>query len=79
MTDALPIKLLKEPLIDAVFELRFMSSISASNVLPGYLFSKLDGKKTIERLPAADFPRPMRDMDLIYSLRRWLGFTGMIL
>lgn len=63
MTDKLPTKLGKEPLIDALFELRFTSSISVSNVLPGFLFSKLQGCENIERLASADLPKSMRDSD----------------
>jgi uncharacterized protein (TIGR04255 family) len=50
-----------EPLIDAVFELRFTSSALASSVLPGFLFSKLKGKKTINRLQTSEIPKPVRD------------------
>jgi len=61
MPQKLPTKLEKEPLIDAVFELRFSSDVAASNVLPGFLFSKLKGNKNIKRLPAAELPKPVRD------------------
>ena len=63
MTEQLPTKLKKEPLIDAIFELRFSSSDSASNILPGFLFGALDGEKKIERLPAAEMPKQLRDSD----------------
>jgi uncharacterized protein (TIGR04255 family) len=59
----LPRKLGKEPLLEAVFEMRFKSGTPASNVLPGLLFANLDGEKTIERLPAAQIPQQMRDAD----------------
>jgi uncharacterized protein (TIGR04255 family) len=61
--EKLPLKLNKEPLIDAVFEVRFSSTFPASNILPGVLFSKLEGTKTIEPLPAAQLPKSMRDTD----------------
>lgn len=63
MANMLPIKLAKEPLFDAIFELRFTSEMPASSILPGYLFSKLKGEKKIERLPAADLPKQLRDAD----------------
>jgi len=63
MTDRLPTKLGKEPLIDALFEVRFSTPIPASNVLPGFLFSKLPNCGDIERLSAAELPKPMRDAD----------------
>ena len=56
----LPAKLNKEPLIDAVFECRFLSQISAASVLPGFLFSKLDGEKTIVDLPIRQIPESVR-------------------
>lgn len=63
----LPKKLKKEPLIDAVFEVRFTSAFPAAGVLPGLLFGKLDGEKEIEQLPLSQLPQVMRDADL--SLR----------
>ncbi len=59
----LPTKLGQEPLIDAVFEIRFDAVIPASSVFPGILFAGLDGNKTVERLPAADIPQAMKGLD----------------
>lgn len=60
----LPAKLNKEPLVDAVFEVRFSSSVPVSSVLPGFLFAHItDAEKKIERLPAADIPIQMREFD----------------
>src|SRR6266849_8050173 len=59
----LPKKLGREPLIEAIFEMRFKTPSPASNFLPGYLFTKLVGQKTIERLPAAELPEQMRSVD----------------
>jgi len=59
----LPKKLKKEPLIDAVFEVRFTSAFPAGSVLPGLLFGKLDGDKKIEQLPLSQIPQIMRDAD----------------
>lgn len=63
MTNRLPLKLQKEPLIDALFEIRFSSDSPASAILPGYLFSKLDGAKSIESLPAMGLPKDVREAD----------------
>lgn len=63
MTTALPKKLKQEPLLDAIFELRFKSAAPASVVLPGFLFDKLHGDKTIESLPVAQIPKNLRDND----------------
>lgn len=83
MVDRLPIKLTKEPLVDAIFELRFSSTTSASNILPGFLFSKLDGDKIISSLPAGNLPRQVRDVEpsLQYAplvQLNWNGFTLLI-
>lgn len=59
----LPKKLKKEPLIDAVFEIRFKSDFPAGGILPGLLFGKLDGNKTIEQLPISQIPHQVRDAD----------------
>lgn len=59
----LPTKLKKEPLIDAVFEVRFAAIVSASSVLPGILFRELDGDKSIESLPIAQVPVQIREND----------------
>lgn len=59
----LPKKLKKEPLIDAVFEVRFTSAFPAGSVLPGLLFGKLVGDKKIEQLPLSQLPQVMRDAD----------------
>jgi uncharacterized protein (TIGR04255 family) len=58
----LPNKLAKQPVIEAIFEMRFKSQAAAS-ILPGFLFTKLSGEKSIERLPAAEFPQQMRNFD----------------
>ncbi len=64
---ALPVRLKKEPLVDALFEIRFSSLIPASNFLPGLLFSEFSksaGAPTrIERLPISDVPSQMRSGD----------------
>jgi uncharacterized protein (TIGR04255 family) len=62
MVSKLPTKLLKGPLVDAAFEIRFDSAIQLSTVLPGLLYSQLGGS-SIERLPQADIPQQIRDSD----------------
>ena len=59
----LPKKLGKEPLIDAIFEIRFSSDAPASEIIPGFLFSSLEGNKTIESLPTSQIPKPLREAD----------------
>ena len=61
--NALPIKLDKQPFLDANFEVRFESAGAASEILPGYLFGKLEGAVQVVRLPAAEIPRPIREQD----------------
>lgn len=63
MTTALPKKLKNEPLLDAIFELRFQSLVPASVMLPGFLFHELAGDKKIESLPIAQIPKNVRDND----------------
>jgi hypothetical protein len=63
MTISLPKKLKKEPLIDAIFEIRFLSDFQASEIIPGFLFSKLGGKKSVISLPAAQLPKTVREGD----------------
>ena len=63
MTKNLPTKLIKEPLIDAVFEMRFSASGPASNILPGFIYSQLNGQKNIEALPISEIPKHIRDND----------------
>ncbi|MDQ2140917.1 TIGR04255 family protein [Alcaligenaceae bacterium B3P038] len=59
-----PVKLGEEPLIDAIFELRFSSSLHASNVFPGALMIHYkEQSPTIERLPIADLPQQLREQD----------------
>ena len=59
----LPIKLKKEPLIDAVFEIRFTSDVPVSDVLTGILYSKLEGQKSINKLSAHEIPARIRQND----------------
>jgi uncharacterized protein (TIGR04255 family) len=56
----LPLKLGIEPLVDVIVEIRFKTDLPASTVLPGMLFNALSGPKSIERLPHAEIPAPIR-------------------
>jgi uncharacterized protein (TIGR04255 family) len=60
----LPIKLGKEPLIDAVCAVNFISTGPAESLLPGLLLSKFVGKSIkFEQLPAAQLPQQIRSQD----------------
>jgi len=79
----LPGKLGKEPLIEAIFEVRFTATLPVSSILPGLMFQQLAGEKVIERLPASELPQQLRNIDpnLKYAplVRiRWLPFTILI-
>lgn len=63
MKNTLPKSLKKEPLIDAIFEVRF-DSVSIPSFLLGLVYQKLEGQKVIENLPASQIPQMMRDEDL---------------
>ena len=65
MLQPLPLKLQIEPLVDAVFEVRFEEPELAvvESVLPGVLYSKLENISILERLPSAEIPKPIRDSD----------------
>ena len=59
----LPLRLEREPLVDALFEVR-LGQTSLADILPGFLFHELpDPKPTITRLAAAEVPQPMRAND----------------
>jgi uncharacterized protein (TIGR04255 family) len=63
VSSALPTRLGKEPLVDVVFEARFESASPASSIFPGILFAELPDQKLVERLPAADLPDALRNVD----------------
>lgn len=65
MGNKIPIRLRKEPLIEAVWEIRFTSTKpSVVDLLPGIMFSALKDKyPNIVRLPAADIPAPIAEHD----------------
>lgn len=53
---ALPSKLGKEPLMDAVFEMRFESQVPVASIWPGMLYGMLPGDKSMENLPLISLP-----------------------
>jgi uncharacterized protein (TIGR04255 family) len=59
----LPKILEREPLVDAVFEVRLNGPLTLADILPGFLFHDLEPKPTVKRLPAAEIPQPMRAND----------------
>jgi uncharacterized protein (TIGR04255 family) len=61
---SLPKKLGKEPLIDVVCGVSFVSDFPVDTLLPGLLLPKLVGKQPkFEALPAAQLPQIVRDSD----------------
>lgn len=59
----LPTALEREPLLDAVFEVRFGGTPHIADILPGILFSQYSTKPQIQRLPSAEIPQPIRASD----------------
>lgn len=59
----LPILLEREPLVDAVFEVRVTPSSPLADVIPGFLMHDLGPDAHMTRLPAADLPFPVRKQD----------------
>ncbi|MBA3325695.1 MAG: hypothetical protein H0T41_10705, partial [Rhodobacteraceae bacterium] len=60
----LPRVLEREPLVDAVFEVRLNgASSSLADILPGALFTGMSRKPAISRLPPAEIPYPLRASD----------------
>lgn len=62
-TLAFPSRLSKEPLIDAVFEIRLVAPDGMSSILPGILHGILEGEKTFEAMPTTQIPKEIRDQD----------------
>lgn len=64
MNAKLPTKLAKEPLLDAVFEVRFAQADQLASILPGFFFGRLRGGVTgVESLPASQMPKVIRERD----------------
>ena len=63
MIDKLPTKLGKEPLVEAVFEVRFALGESIAEILPGFLMAELGPDTKISKLSTAAVPFPVRQQD----------------
>lgn len=74
----LPKILEREPLVDAVFEVRLDGAPHMADLLPGILFGQLSPKPSIQRLPAAEIPQPVRtsDPNLAFAPVIRLGWRG---
>lgn len=59
----LPKTLEREPLVDAVFEVRLNGVPPLADILPGFLLHDFGHGTTVARLPAAEIPYPMRKDD----------------
>lgn len=80
MTQVMPAKLRKSPLLEALFEVRFVPVVEgAGDVLPGLIFGSLRSKyPRVEQLPAAGVPRAIRASQeaLIYQASHRLHGSG---
>ena len=74
----LPKLLKREPLVDAVFEVRLDGPSMLTDVVPGALFRELDPKPTIQRLPTADIPQQIRASvpEFQFALTRRMEWDG---
>lgn len=66
MNERIPISLRKEPLLEAIWEVRFSQegNVPIGQLLPGVLYQALSNQyPTIVRLPIADMPLPVAQMD----------------
>jgi uncharacterized protein (TIGR04255 family) len=71
-----PLRLENDPIIEAVFELRFAGQSNTSELLPGLLFPRFGGRfPRQERLPVADLPKQLAESDpgLRYAPRMRFG------
>jgi uncharacterized protein (TIGR04255 family) len=65
MDRSIPKRLRREPLLEALWEMRFTSeNASIAEILPGLLYRELSPKYSqLERLPEANIPRELADVD----------------
>lgn len=65
MNNRIPLRLRKEPLLEAIWEIRFSGrNSSVADLLPGMLFKSFPDKYTkATKLPAADMPAPLIECD----------------
>jgi len=66
MANKIPVRLKKEPLLEAIWEIRFSGAKSSvADLLPGMLFKSFADKYgTAVKLPIADIPAPVVEHDL---------------
>ncbi|WP_394550025.1 TIGR04255 family protein [Pantoea sp. SGAir0183] len=78
MHKRIPTSLEKQPLIEAVFELRYSKRKQISEIMPGFLFHALDCKKPITNTQASQIPKNVReaDEDMHYAVISRLEFEG---
>jgi uncharacterized protein (TIGR04255 family) len=60
---ALPLALEREPLVEAIFEIRFDGAPQLADLLPGLLFGRIEPRPKKHRQHAADIPQPLRASD----------------
>lgn len=65
MGEVMPVRLKREPLIESLWEIRFQSEKpSVFELLLGTIYKSLSDKySNIVRLPAADIPRPVKEIE----------------
>lgn len=65
MKNRIPVRLKKEPLLEAIWEIRFTGAkVPVADLLPGMLFQLLSGKySTAVKLPVANIPAPVVEHD----------------
>lgn len=59
----LPKSLEREPLVEALFEVRLIGVTSLADALPGLLFQEFDPKPTVKWLPGANIPLELREKE----------------
>lgn len=78
-----PIRLSKDPILEAIAELRFQPTVSAAgDLIPGMIFPEIkDIFPKIERLPLAEFPPQFQeaDINLRYGATQRLTGTNFVL
>lgn len=70
MHNNIPIKLEKEPIIDAIIEIRTENEVSIADILPGALEGKYKGiANSLEKLPTFDIPASIRKKDINFKFQ----------
>lgn len=78
MIQRIPVRLNKEPLLEAVWEVRFKSSkLSVGDLLPGFIYKSLSHQyPDIIRLPVAELPAPIVEQDPSFKYAPRFRLTG---